>query len=235
MTAARMPAEALTALVAANDKDIGDVLAPRLRADGYAVDLAPDVEAAVACLKSCQYTVALVDWRMPRQLALDLVHRLRGCGTSTVLLLASQDTAADRLAGLDAGADDYLVLPFDLRELLARLRALHRPLPVSRSHRLVLGEIEVDPSARRALVRGHQLPLTSIELGILEILLRQSPSLVDRRVIAQHFWGNEADAFGLNIIDAHLARLRSKLTGSGVRIETVGGFGDRIMPMPESP
>ena len=95
---------------------------------------------------------------------------------------------------------------------------------------MVIAELQFDPAAREVLIKGERPALTSTELGILEILMRRSPGVVDRRSIAQHVWDNEADAFGSNTIDVHLARLRSKLAGAGVRIETVRGVGYRIIP-----
>ena len=214
-------------LVAEDDEGLGQVLARGLREQGYVVDLVPDGETAAAYLRFYEYEVAVLDWRMPRLSGLDLVQRMRRAGTPTpVLMLTARDTPADRIAGLDAGADDYLVKPFDFGELRARLRALQR-----RSPRLVIGEVEFDPAAREVTVCGQRPALTGIELGILEILMRRSPSVADRRSIAQHVWDNEADAFGSNTIDVHLARLRSKLAGAGVRIETVRGIGYRIIPI----
>ena len=195
------------------------------------VDLVPDGETAASYLRFYQYEVAVLDWRMPKLSGLDLVQRLRRGGTSIpVLMLTARDTPADRIAGLDAGADDYLVKPFDFGELLARLRALQRRPPVSHSPRIKIGELEFDPAMREVLIRGERPALTGTELGILEILMRRSPGVADRRSIAQHVWDNEADAFGSNTIDVHLARLRSKLSGGGVRIETVRGIGYRITP-----
>jgi DNA-binding response OmpR family regulator len=222
-------------LVAEDDASLGEVLARGLREQGYVVDLVPDGETAAAYLRFYQYEVAVVDWRMPRLSGLDLVQRLRrggaANGSTPVLMLTARDTPADRIAGLDAGADDYLVKPFDFGELLARLRALQRRPPVSQPPRMVIGKLEFDPAAREVLVAGRRPvapALTGTELGILEILMRRSPGVADRRSIAQHVWSNEADAFGSNTIDVHLARLRSKLAGAGVRIETVRGIGYRI-------
>ena len=110
------------------------------------------------------------------------------------------------------------------------IRALQRRPPVSQAPRIKIGEVEFDPAAREVLVRGERPAFTGTELGILEILMRRSPGVADRRSIAQHVWDNEADAFGSNTIDVHLARLRSKLAGAGVRIETVRGVGYRITP-----
>jgi len=222
---------AVRVLVAEDDESLGEVLARGLREQGYVVDLVPDGETAAAYLRFYQYEVAVLDWRMPRLSGLDLVQRLRRAGTTVpVLMLTARDTPADRIAGLDAGADDFLVKPFDFGELLARLRALQRRPPVSQSPRMVIGEVELDPAAREVTVCGRRPALTVIELGILEILMRRSPGVADRRSIAQHVWDNEADAFGSNTIDVHLARLRSKLAGGAVRIETVRGVGYRIIP-----
>jgi DNA-binding response OmpR family regulator len=222
-------------LVAEDDAGLGQVLARGLREQGYVVDLVPDGETAAAYLRFYQYEVAVLDWRMPQLSGLDLVQQLRrgGLGQESipVLMLTARDTPADRIAGLDAGADDYLVKPFDFGELLARIRALQRRPPVSQPPRLKIGEVEFDPAAREVLIRDRRPALTGTELGILEILMRRSPGAVDRRSIARHVWDNEADALGSNTIDVHLARLRSKLAGGGVRIETVRGVGYRITPL----
>jgi DNA-binding response OmpR family regulator len=229
-------------LVAEDDEKLGAVLARGLREQGYVVDLVPDGETAAAYLRFYQYEVAVLDWRMPKLSGLDLVQRMRrtagagpnGAGrnsTTPVLMLTARDTPADRITGLDAGADDYLVKPFDFGELLARLRALQRRPSAAQAPRLTIGQVEFDPAAREVLARGERPALTGTELGILEILMRRSPGIADRRSIAQHVWDNEADAFGSNTIDVHLARLRAKLAGAGVRIETVRGVGYRIIPL----
>jgi DNA-binding response OmpR family regulator len=222
-------------LVAEDDEKLGDVLARGLREQGYVVDLVPDGEAAASYLRFYEYEVAVVDWRMPRLSGIDLVQRLRsgqleGRGRTTpVLMLTARDTPADRIAGLDAGADDYLVKPFDFGELLARLRALQRRPRQAQGPRVVVGNLEFDPAGREVLIDGERPSLTVTELGILEMLMRRSPGVATRRSIAQHVWDDESDAFGSNTIDVHLARLRAKLAGAGVRIETVRGVGYRIV------
>ena len=128
--------------------------------------------------------------------------------------VAVLDWSMPRLSGLD---------------LVRRLRALQRRPPVGQIPRIKIGEVEFDPAAWEALVSGCRPSLTATELGILEILMRRSPGVADRRSIAQHVWDYEADAFGSNTIDVHLARLRSKLAGAGARIETVRGVGYRIV------
>ena len=147
----RVDSEAVRVLVAEDDESLGAVLARGLREQGYVVDLVPDGETAAAYLRFYQYEVAVLDWRMPRLSGLDLVQQLRRSGTAhgstPILMLTARDTPADRIAGLDAGADDYLVKPFDFGELLARVRALQRRPRVSQSTRMTIGEVEFDPAA----------------------------------------------------------------------------------------
>jgi DNA-binding response OmpR family regulator len=217
-------------LVAEDDEGLGAVLVRGLRENGYVVDLVPDGETAASYLRFYEYEVAIVDWRMPKLSGLDLVARLRRSGSAVpVLMLTARDTPTDRIAGLDAGADDYLVKPFDFGELLARLRALQRRPAESRPPTLVLGQLELDPAARTVQFGGQQPTLTGTEFGILEILLRRSPAAVDRRMIAQHVWDDESEGLGSNTISVHLGRLRPKLIGASVRIETVRGIGYRIV------
>ena len=219
-------------LVAEDDRGLAEVIGRGLREKGYAVDLVPDGDAALRYLRIYEYSVVILDWRMPGLSGLEVVQRMRRIRSATpVLMLTARDTPADRVTGLDAGADDYLVKPFDFSELLARLRALQRRPPQVQPPLLVVGDVEFDPAARSTRVGQDHPSLTGTELGILEILMRRSPGVADRRSIAQHVWDNEADAFGSNTIDVHLARLRSKLAGAGVRIETVRGVGYRITPV----
>ena len=173
-------------LVAEDDEGLGEVLARGLREQGYVVDLVPDGEAAAAYLRFYQYEVAVLDWRMPRLSGLDLVQRLRRGGTATpVLMLTARDTPADRIAGLDAGADDYLVKPFDFGELLARVRALQRRPRGVDGPAIERGRLVLDPVTRVVTVDGRQLNLTSTEYRILELLMqdaRRSASDIGRKV-----------------------------------------------------
>ena len=216
-------------LVAEDDRGLAEVIGRGLREKGYVVDLVPDGDAALRYLRIYEYSVVVLDWRMPGLSGLEVVQRMRRIRSAApVLMLTARDTPADRVTGLDAGADDYLVKPFDFSELVARLRALQRRPPQVQPPLLVVGDLEFDPAARSARVGEHRPSLTGTELGILEMLMRRSPAVVDRRSIAQHVWDNEADAFGSNTIDVHLARLRSKLTGARVQIQTVRGVGYRM-------
>jgi DNA-binding response OmpR family regulator len=217
--------------VAEDDQSLGEVLAGGLRNRGYVVDLVADGVTALSYARCYEYSVAVLDWRMPDMSGIDVVHQLRRRGTPVpVLMMSGKATAQDRVAGLDAGADDYMVKPFDFGELLARLRALQRRPLGTLPPRLVVGDLVCDPAAREVRFGDRRPSLTTTELGILEMLMRGSPAVADRRRIAQHVWSDDADPFGSNTIDVHLARLRSKLSGAKARIETVRGVGYRIVP-----
>ncbi|HVX19941.1 MAG TPA: response regulator transcription factor [Acidimicrobiales bacterium] len=217
-------------LVAEDDPGLRSVLERGLRRSGYVVDAVPDGDRALLYLRSYDYEVAVLDWRMPGQSGLDVVREVRRRGSKVpVLMLTARDTTADRVQGLDGGADDYLVKPFEFAELLARIRALQRRPPVVLDPLLVVGDLQVDPATRSARRDGDDLPLTGRELAILELLMRRHPAVVERRSIAVQVWDDEADAVGSNTIDVHLARLRGKLAGSAVRIETVRGIGYKLV------
>ena len=216
-------------LVAEDDEGLRSVLRRGLRENGYVVDTVSDGQTALAFLRTYEYVAAVLDWRMPGVSGLDVVRTLRQEGsTLPILMLTARDTVQDRVTGLDEGADDYLVKPFDFAELLARIRALHRRPSTLHPPMLLIGDVAYDPALRRATIDSQSLPLTGTELSILEILMRRAPAVVERRSIALHVWDDEADALGSNTIDVHLPRLRSKLTDAHVRIETVRGIGYRI-------
>ena len=216
-------------LVAEDDAGLRSVLERGLRESGYVVDAVPDGAEALAYLRTYRYEVAILDWRMPRSSGLEVLQELRRRGSTVpVLMLTARDTPTDRVTGLDEGADDYLVKPFDFSELLARLRALQRRPPALAGPKLVVGDVILDPATRVVLVGGREPTLTATELAILELLMRRSPAVVDRRGIAVQVWDEEADAVGSNTIDVHMARLRAKLAGASVRIETVRGIGYRM-------
>jgi len=217
-------------LVAEGDASLGEVLARGLRDQGYVVDLVPDGVTALSYTRWHEYSVAVVDWRMPGLSGLDVVQRLRRRGSRTPVLMVSGRTAVeDRVAGLDAGADDFLVKPFDFGELLARMRALQRRAAEVRQPVLTVGDVTFDQAARQVRFGDSRLELTMTELGILEVLMRLSPVPGDRRVIAQHVWSDDTNPLGSNTIDVHVARLRAKLAGATARIETVRGIGYRII------
>lgn len=217
-------------LVAEDDPGLRSVLERALRRNGYAVDAVADGDRALACLRGLPYDAVVMDWRMPGSAGIDVVRAARRAGAQVpILLLTARDTTADRVEGLDAGADDYLVKPFELAELLARLRALLRRPSVPLDPVLRVEELELDVATRELRRRGELVPLTARELAILEVLLRRQPSVVDRRTLAVRVWDDESDAVGSNTIDVHVARLRAKLGKSGAVVQTVRGVGYRIV------
>jgi DNA-binding response OmpR family regulator len=217
-------------LVAEDDESLGRVLARTLQQRGYVVDLVTDGESVLSYSRAYQYSVAVVGWQMPRMPGIDVVRQLRCRGDSLpVLMLSSKTEPQDRVAGLDAGADDYLVKPFDLGELLARLRALQRRPACVLPPALTVGDLEYDQAGHEVRSGDRRLALTTIELGILETLMRWSPAIANRRQIAQHVWLGVSDPSASNTIDVHMARLRRKLTGTAARIETVRSVGYRLV------
>ena len=218
-------------LIAEDDAGLRDALTRGLREHGYVVDAVADGQAATRYLLSYEYELAVIDWRMPARTGLEVVQWMRRRQLPTaILMLTARDAPADRVTGLDAGADDYLIKPFDIDELLARMRALQRRSPAVQPPQLIVGDLVFDPATRTVRVGGRAPELTATEFSILEMLLRRSPAVVARRSIAVQVWENEADALGSNTIDVHLARLRAKLAGGMIAIETVRGIGYRIVP-----
>ncbi|HEV2360650.1 MAG TPA: response regulator transcription factor, partial [Acidimicrobiales bacterium] len=192
-------------LVAEDDPGLGAVLSRGLREAGYAVDLATDGEEALDYFRTYEYEVVVLDWRMPRLSGLEVVGRIRQSGSAVpILMLTARDAAADRVAGLDEGADDYLVKPFDFAELLARIRALQRRTPTLQGPTLTVGDLRLDPLTREVSAGSRRPDLTTTEFAILEMLIRRSPSVVARRSIAVQVWDDEADALGSNTIDVHM-------------------------------
>jgi two-component system, OmpR family, response regulator len=216
-------------LVAEDDSALRDVLVLGLEDQGYNVDAVDRGDDAIDQLKWYDYDVAIIDWRMPGAPGVDVVAWARKHDKPTaILMLTARDTHSDRIQGLDAGADDYLVKPFDFGELLARIRALQRRPRGVDAPVIARGRMTLDPVRRAVAVNGEPLNLTPTEYQILELLMRRSPAVVDRKAIAEHAWQDETDPLGSNAIDVQLSRLRAKLPRADVRIVTVRGAGYRL-------
>ena len=143
-------------------------------------------------------------------------------------MLTARDTPPDRIRGLDSGADDYLVKPFDFGELLARIRALQRRPRGVDAPVITRGDLALDPVRREVTVRDQPLALTATEYSILELLMRRSPAVVDRKAIAEHAWQDETEPLGSNAIDVQMSRLRAKIASARAQIVTVRGAGYRL-------
>ncbi len=216
-------------LVAEDDPGLRGVLVLGLEDAGFQVDAVERGDDAIDQLKFYDYDVAVIDWRMPGAEGIEVVRWARRNDRSTALLmLTARDTPPDRITGLDAGADDYLVKPFDFGELLARIRALQRRPRGVDAPVIIRGLLALDPARREVESAGRSVALTPTEYNILEVLMRRSPAVVDRKSIAEHAWRDETDPLGTNAIDVQLSRLRAKLSSSQVRIVTVRGTGYRL-------
>ena len=203
------------------------MLARTLEAEGYAVTAAADGGAALVEIERAAPDLILLDVAMPGLDGLGVTRRLRGKGDALpVLLLTARDAVADRVAGLDAGADDYLVKPFATAELLARVRALLR-----RGHAggdlLSSGDLTLDLRERAGWRAGRDLALTPREADLLELLLRNARAVVSREQALQRVWGE--DGATLNAVDRYVAYLRRKL-GEPPLIRTVRGVGFVLDP-----
>ena len=198
-------------LIAEDDRLTADTLAKRLREEAYAVDVCYNGTDAWDYLISAEYDVAVLDIMMPGIDGLTLVSRLRANGVSTpVLLLTARDAVSDRVQGLNAGADDYLVKPFAFDELSARLRVLTRRSGTQRTNRFILGDLSVDADSRSVSRGEKSIPLTSREYALLEYMIRNQGRVLSREQITEHVWSYDYEGAS-NMVDVYIRNLRRKV------------------------
>jgi len=218
-------------LIAEDDRGLRDVLQRGLREAGYVVDAVQDGEAAEAALLREDYELAVLDWRMPGRTGVEVIERIRRANVLTpILLLTARDDPTDRVHGLNSGADDYLIKPFEFPELLARLQALQRRPVLRFAPDIISGDLHFDPSTRQLRANNEPIDLTTTETLLIELLMRRSPSIVSRDAIASQVWDDSHRVTNSNTIEVHVARLRSKLTRCQTKIETVRNLGYRVVP-----
>lgn len=218
-------------LVAEDEPGLREVIVLGLVEAGYHVDAVERGDDAIDQLRWYEYDVAVLDWRMPGAEGIDVVRWARRHDRPTgLLMLTARDTVPDRVEGLDAGADDYLVKPFEFSELLARVRALQRRPRGVDAPVLEAGRLTLDPATHVVTSAGREVSLTPTEYLVLEVLLRRTPAVVGREAIAEHAWADETDPIGTNAIDVQVSRLRAKLVDARVRIVAVRGAGYRLQP-----
>lgn len=212
-------------LLIEDDDILGEGLRDYLRADGHVVDWCRSIGAARACADE-PYDALLVDWQLPDGSGLDWLHarRERGDGTPA-LMLTARDLLRDRIQGLDGGADDYLVKPFEPEELAARLRAVCRRSAGTPGTRRRFGAIEVDLEGRCALREGRAVALTAREWAVLEALVRRTGRIVPRSDLERLVLGFDAEVAS-NALEVHVSSLRRKLGRE--LVETVRGLGYRV-------
>ncbi|TXI75708.1 MAG: response regulator transcription factor [Dechloromonas sp.] len=211
-------------LIAEDDSIIADGLSRSLRQAGYAVDWAPHGLEADAALASASYDLLILDLGLPKMPGLEVLKRLRARNSQLpVLILTALDGTVDRVKGLDLGADDYMVKPFELAELEARVRALTRR-SAGTAPTIQCGQLSYDQVGRVAQIGGQALDLSAREIGLLEVLLTRMGRLVSKDQLVDHLcgWGEEVSH---NAIEVYVHRLRKKLESGGVKIATVRGLG----------
>lgn len=217
-------------LIVEDEPRIASFLKRGLTQEGHAIDLAADGETAISLCTISTFDAIVLDVILPGISGLVVCTRLRQRGmTAPILLLTARDSIADRVTGLDAGADDYLVKPFAFAELNARLRALVRRPRVALTPVLRHGTLSLDPSTRLVTREGGTITLSKKEFRILEYLMRQPGMVHTRAMIADHVWDYDFPNV-TNVIDVHIRQLRRKLDDPypGTIIQTVRGVGYRL-------
>ncbi len=202
----------------------------RLQQDGHWVDLVEDGETAVRRACDEDYEAILLDLMLPASDGFTVCRRLREQARWVpILIITARDDVRDRVRGLDAGADDYLVKPFAFAELVARLRAILRRAPVERPAVLTANDLVLDPATRTVTRHGRSIPLSIREWTLLELLVRHRGSVVDRSRIARYVWGHDHSGSS-NVTDVYIGYLRRKLDVAGHEpvIHTVRGVGYRV-------
>jgi DNA-binding response OmpR family regulator len=198
-------------LLVEDEPSAAQMLAKGLREQSYAVDVATDGEAAVYQAGINDYDLVILDVMLPLKDGFEVCRELRAEGlTFPIMMLTARDAPPDRVAGLDMGADDYLIKPFDFHELLARLRALLRRGPALRPETVEIADLSIDMRARRVRRGGRQIELTAKEYAFLEYLARRAGEVVTRAEIAEHVWEENFDPFS-NLIEVYVQRLRRKI------------------------
>jgi len=210
-------------LLAEDDPMIGEAVRRGLGQDGFAVDWVRDGHAAELALAEKVHELLLLDLGLPRKDGLDVLVAMRRRGDARpVLVLTARDAVADRVAGLDAGADDYLVKPFELTELAARIRALVRRQSGRAAPRIDLGAVTIDPATREVCVGSSPVALSGREYALLEALAARPGAILSRAQLEERLYGWK-DAVDSNAVEVHLSSLRRKLPPNTIR--NVRGLG----------
>jgi two-component system OmpR family response regulator len=197
-------------LIVEDEPDLLASLLQAVREDGYAADGAPDGEEGLYKAENYEYDAILLDVMLPGIDGWEVLQKLRKSRKTPVLMLTARDAVRDRIKGLDTGADDYVVKPFDIEEVLARLRALIRRSASEAQPQLEIGEVLIDITARKVARAGQAVPLTAREYALLEYLALHRGKLVTRTTLYEHLF-DENDNTLSNLLDVHVSNLRKKL------------------------
>ena len=198
-------------LLAEDEVDLNNVVTRYLKKNGYSVDSVLDGEEALDYLEYGEYDLVILDIMMPKVDGFEVIKKLRNKGNHTsVLMLTARDSADDKVKGLDLGADDYIVKPFDFNELLARIRAVVRRKYGNSSNKLVIGDLILDTSEKSVTRAGKQIELTGKEYEVLEYLMQSKNRILSREQIKEHVWDFDYEGDS-NIIDVLIKNIRKKI------------------------
>lgn len=217
-------------LVVEDQKDLNEIIVRKLTNEHYSVDTCFDGDDALDFIRCAEYDVIIMDIMLPGTTGIGVLKEMRSAGKKTpVLLLTALGTVEDRVAGLDAGADDYLVKPFDFDELMARIRAIIRRGGDRADNVMTLGDLTIDPESRTVTRAGSEISLTAKEFDILEYLMQNKGKVLSRDKLSNHIWNYDYDG-GSNVIDVYMYHLRKKIDAGfdEKRIVTVKGAGYMI-------
>ena len=223
-------------LIVDDDSRVTNALRRTLAYEGYHVSTAFDGEAALTMARTKSPDLVILDLMLPKMGGLEVCHRLRAAELSiAILMLTARDTVADRVVGLESGADDYLVKPFALEELLARVKALlrRRNAPDMAREILCFADLELNTATRQAKRSNRTIELSTTEYELLALFLRNPRVVLTRNVLMDRIWGNDFEG-GANVLEVYVGHLRNKLEQNGERrlLQTVRGAG-YVLRMPE--
>lgn len=214
-------------LLAEDDRDLHDIIVKKLRADGLLVEGCFDGKAALDYLSLSTYDVAILDIMMPVLNGIEVLRALRAAGNLTpVIFLTARDAISDRVKGLDAGANDYLVKPFAFDELMARIRAVTRTVSQNSTNQYTVADLTLDVESHQVVRAGETISLTSREYALLEFLIRNKNKVLSRQKIEDNVWSYNYDG-GTNLVDVYITYLRKKIDDGHEQklIQTVRGVG----------
>jgi two-component system response regulator MprA len=220
-------------LVIEDDKEISRLLEKALTFEGYEIDLAEDGSVGIALAEKLHPSVVILDLMLPGMDGIDVCRELKNVLNSPVLILTAKDQIMDKIKGLDAGADDYVVKPFDIEELFARIRALIRRTSIDKPQNLKFADLILDYKTRQAFRRDRKIPLTAKEFSLLEMFMSHPGEVITRSNVFKQIWG-QTSIDSSNVLDVYIRYIRKKLEegGDSKLIYTLRGVG-YVMNEPE--
>ncbi len=217
-------------LIAEDERDLNSIIEQKLKKHGYSVDACFNGMEAIDFIDMAEYDAIILDVMMPKADGFYVLEKLRERGKTTpVIFLTAKDSVADRVKGLDSGANDYIVKPFSFDELLARIRAVTRASFNMTSNVLKIDDLELDCASHTVKRAGKEIILSSKEFALLEYLMRNKGIVLSRELIENHIWGFEYEG-GTNVVDVYISYLRKKIDGASDKklIRTIRGSGYTI-------